>query len=80
MNFPARLRWLVPLIAAWQLYAQPEARPKLDAAATERGQAAFVGSCGFCHGSNARGGEKGPDLVRSVVVLDDENGADLGEF
>ncbi len=48
--------------------------PKYDPASVERGQGIFVGACGFCHGSNAKGGEKGPDLLRSVLVLDDENG------
>ena len=80
MLFRVRLWWLAPLIVACQLCAQPEARPKFDEAAIERGQAAFIGSCGFCHGSNARGAEKGPDLVRSVVVLDDEDGRGLAEF
>jgi len=70
----------VGLAAGAQLAAQPEVMPKFDAAAVERGKTAFVSSCGFCHGSNARGGEKGPDLVRSVVVLDDEGGKDLNEF
>jgi len=78
MHFPGRL--LLFLLAAGPLAAQPESMPKLDPAAVERGQAAFIGSCGFCHGSNARGGEKGPDLVRSVVVIDDENARDLGDF
>jgi cytochrome c oxidase cbb3-type subunit III len=36
--------------------------------------------CGFCHGSNARGGSSGPDLTRSVVVQTDEDGKQLGEF
>src|SRR4051812_22684596 len=45
-----------------------------DPAAVERGKNVFVGTCGFCHGANAKGGESGPDLVRSVVVLHDENG------
>ena len=45
-----------------------------DAATLERGKSAFVANCGFCHGSNARGGESGPDLVRSAVVIDDESG------
>ena len=71
---------LAPFLLASQLHAQPEAIPKFDSAAIERGKAAFIGSCGFCHGSNARGGEKGPDLVRSVMVLDDEAGRELGEF
>jgi cytochrome c oxidase cbb3-type subunit 3 len=31
-------------------------------------------SCSFCHGSDARGGEVGPNLLRSAVVLQDQNG------
>jgi len=52
--------------------------PKYDPASVERGKGTFVSACGFCHGSNAKGGEKGPDLLRSVVVLDDENGKTIG--
>jgi len=63
-----------------RLAAQIEVIPKFDPQSVERGKAAFVGACGFCHGSSARGGEKGPDLVRSVVVMDDEGGKDLGQF
>lgn len=59
------------------LAAQP-APPKYDPVSVARGQQAFVASCGFCHGSRAKGGEKGPDLLRSVVVLDDENGKGIG--
>jgi cytochrome c oxidase cbb3-type subunit 3 len=49
-----------------------------DPAAVERGQKIFVARCGFCHGSNANGGESGPDLVRSVLALDDEGGDKIG--
>jgi len=49
-----------------------------DAATLERGRTAFVSQCGFCHGSNAKGGESGPDLIRSVQVIDDENGNLIG--
>jgi cytochrome c oxidase cbb3-type subunit 3 len=49
-----------------------------DAATLERGKTAFVSQCGFCHGSNAKGGESGPDLIRSVQVIDDENGNLVG--
>ncbi len=52
--------------------------PKYDPASVERGHQRFVSSCGFCHGSNAKGGEKGPDLLRSVLVLHDENGKSIG--
>jgi cytochrome c oxidase cbb3-type subunit III len=46
-----------------------------DADAVKRGQALFVPTCGFCHGSNAHGGATGPDLVRSVLVLHDQGSA-----
>ena len=49
-----------------------------DPAAVDRGQRIFVASCGFCHGSNANGGESGPDLIRSVLALDDEGGDQIG--
>jgi mono/diheme cytochrome c family protein len=52
-------------------------RPVPDPAAVERGKALFVASCGFCHGTNATGGE-GPDLVRSAIALRDENGEEIG--
>ena len=53
--------------------------PKYDPASVERGRQTFVSNCGFCHGSSAKGGEKGPDLLRSVLVLDDENGKSIGQ-
>lgn len=52
--------------------------PPQDPAAVERGSQAFVASCAFCHGSSATGGEGGPDLVRSVLVLHDEKGDQIG--
>ena len=61
--------------------ASPEAKgppPKYDPVSVARGKETFVGACGFCHGSNAKGGEKGPDLLRSVIVLDDEHGKAIG--
>src|SRR5215831_18582956 len=51
-----------------------------DQAAVERGQQLLTSQCGFCHGSNARGGSSGPDLTRSEIVQIDENGKQLGEF
>ncbi len=49
-----------------------------DSAAVERGQKIFTSNCGFCHGSNAQGGDTGPDLVRSPLALDDERGDKIG--
>lgn len=50
-----------------------------DPAAVKRGRALFVPTCGFCHGSDANGGNTGPDLVRSVLVLHDQgSGKEIG--
>ncbi len=51
-----------------------------DQAAVERGREVLVAQCGFCHGSNARGGQSGPDLTRSTLVQEDEGGKQLGVF
>jgi mono/diheme cytochrome c family protein len=40
----------------------------------ERGKALYGVQCNFCHGSDARGGEGGPNLLRSDLVLNDKNG------
>jgi mono/diheme cytochrome c family protein len=49
-----------------------------DPGAVDRGNKDFVANCAFCHGSSATGGEGGPDLVRSVLVLHDEKGDKIG--
>src|SRR6058998_1513824 len=54
--------------------------PQFDQDAVQRGKELLVARCGFCHGSNARGGSSGPDLTRSAMVQEDENGKQLGEF
>jgi cytochrome c oxidase cbb3-type subunit 3 len=59
-------------------HAQLISRPVPPADAVERGQKQFVIQCGGCHGSDARGEDNGPDLVRSAIVLDDEQGSLLG--
>lgn len=53
---------------------------RYDQASRDRGKTAFGAACAFCHGANARGGEGGPDLLHSVVILQDEGGKQLGEF
>src|SRR2546422_9613088 len=69
------------VVAAVAPAAQQQAlTPPADAAAVERGQQLLTSQCGFCHGSNARGGSSGPDLTRSEIVQTDENGKQLGEF
>lgn len=51
--------------------------PQIDQAAVDRGKQLFEPACGFCHGLDARG-KSGPDLLRSTLVLHDENGNRLG--
>ncbi len=44
----------------------------------DRGRALYGVNCQFCHGSDARGGEGGPNLLRSELVLNDMNGELIG--
>jgi cytochrome c oxidase cbb3-type subunit III len=44
-----------------------------------QGAQQFQQSCGFCHGADATGA-RGPDLLRSKLVADDENGNLLGDI
>ena len=63
-----------------RLVARPGQMSQYDRESVERGKSAFIATCGSCHGSAARGGEGGPDLLRSLLVLDDEGGRQLVEF
>ena len=45
-----------------------------DPAAVDRGAKLFASNCAGCHGTAARGSAGAPDLVRSILVLDDEKG------
>ena len=49
-----------------------------DPAAVERGRGVYGAYCAFCHGADTRGGDGGPSLLRSVVVLDDQDGELIG--
>jgi len=47
---------------------------KEDPAAFERGAKAYTQNCAGCHGATGRGSVGAPDLIRSILVLDDEKG------
>jgi cytochrome c oxidase cbb3-type subunit III len=49
-------------------------RPLADPAAVEHGKALYGVNCAFCHGADTRGGDSGPSLLRSSIVLDDQHG------
>jgi cytochrome c oxidase cbb3-type subunit III len=55
---------------------RPSAYPgrQVDEAKADRGKVIFAVNCSFCHGSDARGGEGGPNLIRSELVLNDKDG------
>lgn len=43
------------------------------------GGALFQQNCAFCHGRDAMGGETGPDLTRSKLVLTDSDGSKISQ-
>jgi cytochrome c oxidase cbb3-type subunit III len=53
------------------------ARAPEDPAAVERGKALYGVNCQFCHGADIRGGDSGPSLLRSGLVLDDQHGESI---
>jgi len=56
----------------------PADRQKVDPAAATRGRAVYLAQCVNCHGSTAKGGPNGPDLIRSPAVLRDRLGSHIG--
>jgi len=83
--------WLLPLVVAAQQAPAPSGRGRIggigigaypqrneDQAAVERGRSTFSTNCAFCHGADIRGGDGGPSLLRSSLVLDDKNGELIG--
>jgi mono/diheme cytochrome c family protein len=52
----------------------------VDNAAAERGRAVWATQCINCHGTTARGTDKGANLVRSDMMWSDRYGSDLGPF
>jgi mono/diheme cytochrome c family protein len=56
----------------------PTDRQKVDPASAQRGRAVYAAQCINCHGSTAKGGPNGPDLIRSTAVLRDRLGSHIG--
>jgi mono/diheme cytochrome c family protein len=55
-------------MAAAAIGAQgPADKPPVDATAADRGRGVWASACITCHGAQARGTERGPSLVRSVI-------------
>ena len=58
----------------------PADKQVIDEAAALRGRKVYAAECITCHGTHARGSERGADLVRSEVVLHDRYGSTIGPF
>lgn len=58
----------------------PADRPRVDPVAADRGAHVWAVECVTCHGAKGRGTERGPNLLRSDVVLHDRFGSELGPF
>jgi cytochrome c oxidase cbb3-type subunit 3 len=64
------------------LSAGPQDRQVVDEASANLGRSVYARECVNCHGAKARGveGQAGTDLVRSLVVLHDRYGNQIGPF
>jgi cytochrome c oxidase cbb3-type subunit 3 len=58
--------------------AGPADKPPVDAEAADRGRTVYGAECVSCHGPQARGTQNGSNLVRSLVVLRDRYGSEIG--
>ena len=61
-------------------FVGPPDRPPVDPAGADRGRAIYASECVSCHGPSARGTDTAPSLIRSLVVLNDRLGTQLGPF
>lgn len=57
---------------------QVSGRPPVDQAAHDRGRAIWARECIDCHGSQARGSEKGPNIIRTKTVNYDRSAQTAG--
>src|SRR5215472_7358395 len=69
---------LVVLVLFWAGQAGPSDRQAVDRAAADRGRAIYLQYCINCHGSQAEGTDAGSDLIRSLAVLKDRFGSEIG--
>ena len=84
MQFNSRYAALIicaALTLAPGAFAQRAGRFKIyTPEAISRGQDSYNKTCGYCHGEKAKGGQVGPDLIRSDVSLHDEDGIGMAEY
>jgi len=66
------------LAAILAVQAGPTERQRVDNAAADRGKLVYTQYCINCHGGTVKGTDRGPDLIRSAVVLRDRLGNGIG--
>ncbi|MEP6918113.1 MAG: c-type cytochrome, partial [Acidobacteriota bacterium] len=60
--------------------AGPADKPLIDFVAADRGKTVWIAECITCHGAQARGTDTAPNLLRSLVMLRDRYGSEIGPF
>ena len=70
-TYRVRTNLLICLLLAGSLASAQTSKP---GPATPRGKPLFARNCSFCHGRDAAGGESGPNLTRSRLVMWDVRG------
>jgi mono/diheme cytochrome c family protein len=60
--------------------AGPDDKPLVDSKAVDVAEPLWSSDCATCHGKDARGTARGPNLVRSMVVLSDRYGSKIGPY
>lgn len=60
--------------------AGPDDKPLVDPKAVDVAEPLWTSDCATCHGKDARGTSKGPNLVRSLLVLSDRYGSKIGPY
>jgi len=79
-SIPSKCLAFVLLLGQIRPGPGPADKQTVDAAAAENGKTTYIAECITCHGAKARGTENGPDLVRSLLVLRDRYGSEIGPF
>lgn len=59
--------------------AFPARRPA-DPSSIDRGKKAYSTNCAYCHGEDTRGGNGGPNILRSEYIMKDRDGEVLQQF
>jgi cytochrome c oxidase cbb3-type subunit 3 len=60
--------------------AGPDDKPLVDPKAVDAAEPLWSSDCATCHGKDARGTARGPNLVRSLLVLSDRYGSKVGPY